>query len=310
MIDMNVKLEQLRVLIAIADTGSFSAAARQLQRTQGAISYNIATLEQELELVLFDRAGRRPIFTESGLAILSESRSVLERVAHLGEVAKGLRDGLESKVSVIVDMLFPTSRLVEVIRDFESAFPTVQLDVRTGVLASVTTDVENGACALGVTGVVDLPQSLIGGRCCTVKLIPAASPTHPLSSADTPISMGTLRQYTNIVMPDVAGDAATKPYVFGRRIWRVSDSEVRLALVRSGLGWGRFSEYQIADDLASGRLVYLATLKWSTPKVVELRTIFHAERPLGPAGSWLRERLAHTHASKSSVASPHPSPSE
>ena len=52
-------LDQLRVLVAVADTGSFSAAARRLQRVQSAVSQSIQTLESTLRLTLFDRDGLR-----------------------------------------------------------------------------------------------------------------------------------------------------------------------------------------------------------------------------------------------------------
>ena len=56
-------LDQLRVLIAVAETGSFSAAARQLGRVQSAVSQAVATLEDILGTALFDRYGKTPSST-------------------------------------------------------------------------------------------------------------------------------------------------------------------------------------------------------------------------------------------------------
>ena len=53
-------LDQLRVFAAVADAGSFRAAARQLSRVQSAVSHAIANMESELGVSLFDRQGRRP----------------------------------------------------------------------------------------------------------------------------------------------------------------------------------------------------------------------------------------------------------
>ena len=62
MID-SLTLDQLRVLIAVADEGSFSGAARRLGRVQSAISQAVQTLEATLELALFDRSAKKPVLT-------------------------------------------------------------------------------------------------------------------------------------------------------------------------------------------------------------------------------------------------------
>lgn len=66
-------LDQLKVFLAVVETGSFTAAAKRLRRAVSAISYAIATLEQQLGLELFDRQGSRtPALTEAGVAMLPE----------------------------------------------------------------------------------------------------------------------------------------------------------------------------------------------------------------------------------------------
>src|SRR6202040_881806 len=66
-----VTIEQLRPLRAVADAGSFSAAARKLGRVQAAVSQSIDRLEAQLGLRLFDRSGRVPRLTRNGEAILA-----------------------------------------------------------------------------------------------------------------------------------------------------------------------------------------------------------------------------------------------
>ena len=75
MID-SLTLDQMRVLVAVADAGSFSAAARKVGRVQSAISQSIQTLETTLGLVLFDRSGKTPRLTDAGKALVSDSRAL------------------------------------------------------------------------------------------------------------------------------------------------------------------------------------------------------------------------------------------
>ena len=73
MID-SLTLDQMRVLVAVADAGSFSAAARTLGRVQSAISQSIQTLETTLGLTLFDRSGKTPRLTDAGRALVGDAR--------------------------------------------------------------------------------------------------------------------------------------------------------------------------------------------------------------------------------------------
>ena len=64
-----LSLDQLRVFLTVVETGSFAAAGRRLLRATSAVSYSIATLEQDLGVALFDREHtRKPTLTEAGIA--------------------------------------------------------------------------------------------------------------------------------------------------------------------------------------------------------------------------------------------------
>ena len=68
----SVSFDQLRMFVAAADEGSFSAAARRVQRTQSAVSEAILNLEAQLGVVLFDRSGRYPKLTIEGAVLLAK----------------------------------------------------------------------------------------------------------------------------------------------------------------------------------------------------------------------------------------------
>ena len=76
-------LDQMRVLVAVADAGSFSAAARKLGRVQSAISQSIQTLETTLGLTLFDRSGKTPRLTDAGKALVGDARARMARAQSL-----------------------------------------------------------------------------------------------------------------------------------------------------------------------------------------------------------------------------------
>src|SRR5688500_2328353 len=92
MID-SVTLDQLRALVAVADEGSFSAAARSLRRVQSAVSHAIGNLESQLGVALFDRSTRVPGLTPAGRSVLAAARRVCASVDALGQIATDLGAG-------------------------------------------------------------------------------------------------------------------------------------------------------------------------------------------------------------------------
>src|SRR3954469_22329001 len=124
-----VTLDQLRVLIAIADSGSFSAAAGRLARAQSAVSHAVAALEAALGFPLFEREGRRPVLTDAGRTMLADARAVVGRAEELRERAKSIADDVEPELSLAVDMFFPVDVLTESLNALQAAFPLLTVTV-------------------------------------------------------------------------------------------------------------------------------------------------------------------------------------
>lgn len=135
------------------DTGSFAAAGRRLNRAGSVVSYDIANLDVQLGLSLFDREGaRKPQLTVAGRALLAEARSIADGIDGLRAKVKGLLDGLEAEVDLAVDMMLPSERLGKVLRAFAHVFPTVQLRLHAKALGAITAMVLDRAAVIGLSG--------------------------------------------------------------------------------------------------------------------------------------------------------------
>src|SRR5215471_11378896 len=131
-------LDQLQILAAVVECGSFAAAGRRLNRATSAIAYGIDNLEEQLGLVLFDRATtKKPELTEHGRALLAHARSVLQGVEKMRARAASLREGEEAEVSLVTDVMLPTARLVDALQSFQASYPTVQLRLHAEALGAV-----------------------------------------------------------------------------------------------------------------------------------------------------------------------------
>ena len=105
-------LDQLRTFIVAADEGSFSAAARKLNRAQSVVSQTLANLEGQLGVRLFDRSERYPRLTDEGRSLLTDARVVADNIDGFKARARAMREGLEPELGVSMDVMYPMDSIV------------------------------------------------------------------------------------------------------------------------------------------------------------------------------------------------------
>lgn len=276
----------------VVEAGSFTAAARRLNRAVSAISYTIANLEQQLGVLLFDREQTRtPKLTEAGKAILPKAKVVGVGVDDLRASARALLQGLEAELSMVVDVMLPRERLVDAVQAFEATFPTVKLRLHVEALSAVAQLVRQGGAMIGVGGgLLDVEPELELVHVGEVAMIPVAAPTHPLAR-NRPNPPGAARQHRQLVLtvrspftegPDVG--------IFAADSWRLADLGAKHDLLLAGVGWGNMPEPSVKADLESGRLVRLE-LPEARSGTYAFQAMYRTDQPPGPAGAWLIRRL-------------------
>jgi DNA-binding transcriptional LysR family regulator len=285
-------IDQLLVLLTVAEAGSFSAAARRLGRATSAISYAIDTLEDQLDLSLFDRATtRKPKLTQQGEALVSEAKAVAQSIETLRARVRGFRDDLEPEVSLAIDSMLPGDRLTTLLREFHVQFPTVPVRLLVQTLGGVERVIRSGHAGIGVGSV--LHMDMTGLRRIDipgVQIIPVAAPTHPLAKASE-TNPPQARDFVQLVLSEQPAGVGRDFGVVGFNTWRVSDQAARHRLLRAGLGWCGMPEPIVRADIESGRLVRLNLPEWRGGEYT-LQAVHRIDTPPGPAGRWLIERLA------------------
>src|SRR5256712_12422705 len=198
-----VSLDQLRTFIAAADEGSFSAGGRRLRRAQSVVSQTLANLETQLCVKLFDRSSRSPVLTKQGVALLAEARAVVGGMDAFKARAKGLSDGLEPELSVVMDAVFPLGQLTDAVTAFQAKFPATPLRLYVEALGAVLQPVIEGRCAFGVMGTLPTaPAQLTREHLLNVGWAFVVSPTHPLALLKGSIPARVLAQHRQLVLTD------------------------------------------------------------------------------------------------------------
>jgi DNA-binding transcriptional LysR family regulator len=284
-------IDQLLVLLMVAEAGSFTAAAKRLGRATSAISYAIDTLEQQLGLPLFDRGTtRKPRLTHEGRAVLSEARAVADSIETLRARVRGFLDGLEAEVSLAVDSLLPGDRLTKLLKDFNARFPTVPVRLLVETLGGVEAAVRNGHARIGVGSV--LHMDMTGFRrtdIAGVQIIPVAAPDHPLARANESAPLEA-RDFVQLVLSERPAGESRDSGVVSLNSWRIGDQAAKHGLLLAGLGWGGMPEPNVRADIEAGRLVRLDLRNWRGGEH-PLHAVHMTDAPPGPAGQWLIERL-------------------
>lgn len=198
-------LEALRVMDAIDRRGSFAAAADELGRVPSALSYTMQKLEEELDVVLFDRSGHRTKFTNVGRMLLERGRVLLEAADKLTTDAEALARGWETHLTIVTEALVPTPAFFPLI-DKLAAKANTQLAIITEVLAGAWERLEQGRADIVIAPDMHFRSSseINSRKLYTLMNVYVAAPDHPIHQEPEPLSEVTRVKYRGIAVADTA----------------------------------------------------------------------------------------------------------
>ena len=292
---MNIEglsLDQMRVALAVASTGSFSGAARHVRRAQSAVSYAITSLEQQLGTVLFERSGQGARVSAEGASLLAEMADIVGRADGLKRRANAIAAGQEPLVRVSVDTLYDLPGSGPVWSAFADAFPATRVAVTVETMQRVVDDVLDKRADLGLLASLSTVHPSLRSRSLSpIHLVPVASPGHPLAQASV-FDDGAQHAHVQIVLGERMDAPPDETYfAFASRTWRVTDLSTKLAMLRAGVGWGYMPRHAVDADIADGTLVLLRAegLPMTDPQPVF--ALWKQDTPAGPCVRWLVDHL-------------------
>jgi len=128
-----MKLNQIKAIIAIAETGSIRGAAIRLGLSQPALSKNLLSMEQELSVQLVNRTTRGVNLTPFGQAIVNRGRGIDLEFDRLKDEIEQMRGLHEGAVSIATSPSPATLLLPPVLKRFHLEFPTIQVRIMESV---------------------------------------------------------------------------------------------------------------------------------------------------------------------------------
>lgn len=118
-----------RAFLATAESGSLSAAARQLGQTQPTVGRQVSALEQELGVTLFERVGKTLVLTPNGRDLLQHVRQMAEAAGRLSMMASGQSQEIEGRISITASEVMCAYVLPPALQQLREVAPRLEIDV-------------------------------------------------------------------------------------------------------------------------------------------------------------------------------------
>ncbi len=288
-------LDQIRMFVAVAEAGSFRAGATRLRRAQSAVSHAIANLEQQLDVSLFDRSGHRPRITAAGQALLEDARTVLLKVDFMRARARGLGEGVEIELALMVDTLYPLPVVAAALKDMREALPAVRLHLAVAPLGGPLQALRDKRCDLAIMAGEDFLDPRIETEALqAVPIVAVAAATHPLAGRNKTLTSAELADHLQIVLEDPTSLSEGRDFgVLSPQTLRVGTQDAKRALIVGGVGWGRLPRWAIERELADQQLVPLAATALGPRGVAHAQTYLahRTDRAFGVAATTFRQAL-------------------
>lgn len=288
---MSLSLENLHLLLATVDSGSFSAAARRFGKAPSAVSTSIANLEIDLGLTLFDRQGRLPRLTVAGERIVAEARDLLARQGQLLTLAHELANGMEPRLTLAVDDDSLLPWLSPVLAQLAHTYPRLELELLFPLMEDLGDMLLNGRAHLGV-GYQGLNTPAALGRfgLGQVQMPLVVAPQHPLAQLAQP-TLADLQAERQLMATGRQPGAERERFRVSSSIWWAEGDQAVLALVKRGLGWGAVPAFLLDEPLARGEVIRLPAGGLPPVDAQAITLLWHSDRPLGQAARWLHMAL-------------------
>ena len=252
------RTDAIAVFIAVADHGSFAAAARRLGRSPASVTRAVADLESRLGVRLLTRTTRAVSTTEAGQRFLGGAKRVLADLDEIERAAAGQGTAPRGELRLTAPILFGRLHVLPIVTEFLDRFPEVQAAL---ALVDRPVDlVEEGldvAVRIGALG----ESSAVATRVGALRRIVVASPDY-LARRGTPQRPADLTDHDVVAFSGIAGvehwvfrEAAGDVNVAIRPRLVVSTAEAAIDAARAGFGLTRVLSYQAAEDVARGSLL-------------------------------------------------------
>jgi LysR family cys regulon transcriptional activator len=261
---LTMTLQQLRYLLAIADSGlNITAAAERLYTSQPGISKQLKLLEQELKVQLFTRKGKSlSAITPAGHDVIGRARKIMREVDNIRSLASNLSGEEEGTLSIATTHTQARYVLPDINREFRERYPKVNLELHQGTSEQIAELVADNRVDFAIaTGAYNLFPGLVLLPCYHWNRIVLAPKGHPIAEDKSKLDIARLAEYPLVTYVfSLTGESSFKKAFTDKGldpdvVFTARDADIIKTYVRMGMGVGVVAgmayECQDEEDLVA-----------------------------------------------------------
>ncbi len=256
--DVQLEVRHLKLLAAIADTGSVTEAGKKLHLTQSALSHQLRDAEEMLGTALFLRLGKKMVLTAAGDTLLGTARSVLDELRCAETRIQGLNGGTRGMVRLSTECYTCYHWLPPILKKFHSRYADVQINIDAAYTNRPAEAVLEGNLDVAVVSTPPKNKSLRVTPMFEDELVLVMSPEHRLAELDN-VPLRELKGETVIIYPPkeestllgILRPAGIEP----ERILEIPLTEAIVELAGAGTGIAFMPRWAVSPQVDSKRVV-------------------------------------------------------
>ena len=271
-------IRYLEILEAIAETGTFTSAAKKLYITQSAVSHAVAELEKQAGTALFERLPKGVALTHCGASLLEESRSILTACRNLDRRMSHLEEN--TTVHIVSSITIASFLLPEILRDLKTSFPQIQLSVRVASANTAIDILQRGNADIAFwegTAPKGNFQTIVLG---SYNLCAACAPDFDLSvkaiSPDQLCRYPLLLREQGSAIRDTLDNTLALANLRVEPVWESVNSLALLKAAEAGLGITILPEKLLSDSLLLKKLRLISLDKMKMEN--QMLALFHKDK--------------------------------
>ncbi|MGY6275202.1 LysR family transcriptional regulator [Methylomonas sp. MgM2] len=248
-----ITLEQWRALIGVVDAGGYAQAAEKLNKSQSAVTYAVQKIETLLNVKAFEIHGRKSVLTPTGQMLYRRALALVNEANELERAAHQLSAGWEATITLAVEILFPSAKLLACLDRFGQESPGTRIELIESVLGGTADALLSGQVDLAISPQV--PPGFLGDVLTQVRLVAVAHADHPLHQQAHALTYRDLRNFRHIVVRDSGSKRDHRAVtVEVNQRWTVSHIATSIEAVANGYGFAWLPETHIRKEIESGLL--------------------------------------------------------
>ncbi|MFM2589388.1 LysR family transcriptional regulator [Vibrio sp. TBV020] len=284
-------IEQLEAFVATVEQGSFSAAARSLNKVQSAISQHIMNLEIDSGLELFDRSSRYPKLTLSGTQLLPHAKASLQQHYRLRQCIAQIASDESTQLSLAVDEGIPMDNLSSVIEHVSEKFPGVTFEFLSASSVDVIELVESQRATTGVMfSETSLPVGLDFESVGSIEFDVYVGAKHILAQQRAN-NVDQLILHRQLLVRSKNSKTSSFQKAYSPDVWYADNYYMLRELIQKGFGWGVLPKHIATYGMASNDIVRVPVefenLNWNA----NVDIIQHPAFSSHPIHAYLRSEL-------------------